>query len=79
VVTVRSVLRSEPVSPLDDREDLALAVVTWVWRPAIGVAGRTPHDEDLAERVVVGRFGVALDDQCPGWDSNPHALAGSRV
>jgi len=46
--------RSGAIPPGPPARALAAAYLAAVEGLAIGVAGRTPHDEDLAERVVLG-------------------------
>jgi AcrR family transcriptional regulator len=46
--------RSGTIPPGPPPRVLAAAYLSALEGLAIGVAGRTPHDEDLAERVVVG-------------------------
>ena len=51
--------RSGAIPPGPPARVLAAACLSAIEGLSIGVAGRTPHDEDLAERVVVGLLGVA--------------------
>ena len=46
--------RSGSISPGPPARALAAAYLSALEGLAIGIAGRTPHDEDLAERVAVG-------------------------
>jgi hypothetical protein len=46
--------RSGTISPGPPAQILAAAYLSALEGLAIGVAGRTPHDEALAERMVVG-------------------------